>query len=302
MRYAYLILAHGSFELLRKTLAFLDSENADFYIHVDAKAVFDESLLTQAVKKSRLTFIPRRRISWGHSSITEAELDLLRAAAARGYDYYHLLSGVDLPIKSRSYIEHYFEKVPAGTNFIQLEEEKICREHHDRVKYFYPFQRFNIQNRALRLIIRRICVLLQKPFIDRTRKDPEGYVFQKGAQWFSITDALVREILSKENWLRKRYQSTFCSDEIFLQSLVINSPFRHTLPSAYCGPDTGNALRYIDWKRGKPYTFGPDDFDELVQAGEPYLFARKFREEDSAFTDRLLSHFSEDTKAQPSGT
>ena len=33
--------------------------------------------------------------------MVEAELSLLRAAVPGKYDYYHLLSGVDVPIKSR---------------------------------------------------------------------------------------------------------------------------------------------------------------------------------------------------------
>ena len=37
MRHAWLILTHGNFEILEKQLRFLDSENADIFIHLDAK-------------------------------------------------------------------------------------------------------------------------------------------------------------------------------------------------------------------------------------------------------------------------
>ena len=36
LRHAWLIVTHGNFPRLEKQLAFLDSPNADFYIHVDA--------------------------------------------------------------------------------------------------------------------------------------------------------------------------------------------------------------------------------------------------------------------------
>ena len=41
-------------------------------------------------------------------------------------------------------------------------------------------------------------------------------------------------------------------------------------------------MRCIDWKRGEPYTFQKDDFDELMSSN--MLFARKF----SCKTDKKI--------------
>ena len=295
MRHAWLILTHGNFEILEKQLRFLDSENADFYIHADAKAAFDPERFRAVPKKSHVTFVPRHRISWGHFAIVEAELELLRAAVPGGYDYYHLLSGVDVPVKTRQYIENYFSSVRPGTNFVHFQHKEIIRDHRDRVKFYYPLQRWNLQNRIIRLALRRTGELLQRPFVDRTKKDLEGYVFQKGAQWFSITHALAAYVLSQEDWLRERYRSTFCADEIFLQTLVVNSPFRDTLPSDYFGDDHKTCLRYIDWQRGKPYSFRNEDYSELIATPPEYLFARKFDYRTNAeVVDRLFAHFGEE--------
>ena len=296
MRHAWLIITHGSFAILEKQLRFLDSENADFYIHVDERVKdFDFAHFRSIPKKSHVTFIDRIPISWGHFSMVEVELMLLRAAVPGGYDYYHLLSGVDVPLKTRQYIENYFSSVRPGTNFVHFQHKEIIRDHRDRVKFYYPLQRWNLQNRILRLALRRTGELLQRPFVDRTKKDPDGYLFQKGAQWFSITHALAAYVLSQEDWLRKRYRSTFCADEIFLQSLVINSSFRDTLPSDYCGDDHKTCLRYIDWQRGKPYSFRNEDYDELANTPSEYLFARKFDYRANAeVVDRLFAHFGEE--------
>ena len=124
------------------------------------------------------------------------------AAVPGGYDYYHLLSGVDVPVKTRQYIENYFSSVQPGTNFVHFQHKEIIHDHRDRVKFYYPLQRWNLQNRIIRLALRRTGELLQRPFVDRTKKDPEGYVFQKGANWFSITHALATYVLSQENWQR----------------------------------------------------------------------------------------------------
>ena len=120
-------------------------------------------------------------------------------------------------------------------------------------------------------------------------------MFQKGANWFSITHALATYVLSQENWLRERYRSTFCADEIFLQTLVVNSPFRDTLPSDYFGDDHKTCLRYIDWQRGKPYSFRNEDYSELIATPPEYLFARKFDYRTNAeVVDRLFAHFGEE--------
>ena len=37
-------------------------------------------------------------------------------------------------------------------------------------------------------------------------------------------------------------------------------------------------MRYIDWNRGKPYTWGQEPGDLKALLESPYLFARKFDE------------------------
>ena len=184
MRHAWLIITHGNFEILEKQLRFLDSENADFFIHVDARVKdFDFAHVRSIPRKSRVTFLDRKPISWGHFSQVDCELRLLCAAVPGGYDYYHLLSGVDVPVKTRQYIENYFSSVQPGTNFVHFQHKEIIHDHRDRVKFYYPLQRWNLQNRIIRLALRRTGELLQRPFVDRTKKDPDGYIFQKGANW-----------------------------------------------------------------------------------------------------------------------
>ena len=181
-----------------------------------------------------------------------------------------------MPVKTRQYIENYFSSVQPGTNFVHFQHKEIIRDHRDRVKFYYPLQRWNLQNRIIRLALRRTGELLQRPFVDRTKKDPEGYVFQKGANWFSITHALAQYLLEKESEIREFFSDTYCPDEMFVQTEIVNSPFRDTLPEHAFENDYASCLRYIDWQRGNPYTFTDGDLDELLAAPETALFARKF--------------------------
>ena len=292
MRHAWLILTHGNFAILEKQLRFLDSENADFFIHVDAKADFDEERFSAVTERSRVTFVPRRRISWGHFAIAEAELELLRAAVPGRYDYYHLLSGVDVPVKSRAYIEEYFTRAP-GTNYVNFLAPEISRADLYRVMFYYPMQRYNIRKPAVRRALRNFSAAVQLGFgVDRTRRLPDGFAFQKGAQWFSITHALAAYLLEKESEIRGIFSDTYCPDEMFVQTEIINSPFRDTLPeNAFCN-DYASCLRYVDWKRGNPYTFTDADLAELLSTPETALFARKFDYRSApAVVDALFDHF-----------
>ena len=292
MRHAWLILTHGNFAILEKQLRFLDSENADFFIHVDAKADFDEERFSAVTERSRVTFVPRRRISWGHFAIVEAELELLRAAAPGRYDYYHLLSGVDVPVKSRAYIEEYFTRAP-GTNYVNFLAPEISRADLYRVMFYYPMQRYNIRKPAVRRALRNFSAAVQLGFgVDRTRRLPDGFAFQKGAQWFSITHTLAAYLLEKESEIRGIFSDTYCPDEMFVQTEIINSPFRDTLPeNAFCN-DYASCLRYVDWKRGNPYTFTDADLAELLSTPETALFARKFDYRSApAVVDALFDRF-----------
>ena len=118
-RHAYLILAHKNFTQLRKLVELLDDSRNDIFIHVDAKAKFDKEEWKGSCRHSSLSFIePRIHVNWGGVSIMRVELALLKAATEAGhYDYYHLLSGMDLPIKDQDTIHAFFD-AHEGTEFM----------------------------------------------------------------------------------------------------------------------------------------------------------------------------------------
>ena len=56
--------------------------------------------------------------------------------------------------------------------------------------------------------------------------------------------------------------------------LIENSEFKNNLYFPNEDSDYRSCMRHIDWKRGNPYVFKIDDFDELINS--PCMFARKF--------------------------
>ncbi len=269
-------MAHNEFHMLKKLITELDDDRNDIFIHIDKKTKFiDEDEIASWATKSKVTFIQRRRIYWGHYSIVECELELLREATKGGYHYYHLISGVDFPLKDQNFIHEFFDE--ENSEFIDYH---TYGENGDfflyKIKYYYPFLKiagkgpFDGPGRK-QALIREIAGFQQKLVdfqekhgVDRTQGYNDRTIY-KGTQWFSITHDFAEYILSNEGLISKQYRMTNGPDEFFVSNLAMNSQF--------AGRVKRNDLREIDWLRGEPYEYTIDDLDLLMASDK--LFARK---------------------------
>lgn len=250
----------------------LDCDENDIYVHMDLKnKQFDEDDCRKLIKKSSIYFTKRTSVTWGGYSQINSELILLEMATAhRKYNYYHLLSGQDLPIKSNNEIMNFFKK-HQGVEFVAFDKEKFNCD--DRVRYFYPLQEMVGRNRKSFLgRISSVMTLFQK--IAHLKRNAK-IQFQKGPNWFSITDDLARYVIKRKEWIKKAFHDTICCDEIFLQTIVINSVFADRIYQ-YAGTENTEeaAMRLVDWERGGPYVFKNEDYSELLNSN--MIFARKF--------------------------
>lgn len=275
-RHAYLIETHNNFEILKYLVKTIDDERNDIYIHMDKKAQgFVPDNINREVKKSAIYYIEPLNVHWGGYSQILVEYNLLKAATEKGYARYHLISGVDFPIKTQDEIHEFFEQ-NADIEIVhfdyayavtpdlfkgRMEQYHLLRDKIDRSnKWLNELELFLVHAQKL---------------LKLKRKMPEGYTMKKGANWFSITDKCANYIVSKEKWVRRHFKYTKCCDEVFLQTLVYNSEFKDHLYYDSYEKRNGN-LRYVDWKRGNPYIFRIEDFDDLISSH--YFFARKFDE------------------------
>lgn len=271
-RQAYLIIAHRYDETFKTLLRMLDRDENDIYVHMDLKnKQFDEDDCRKLIKKSSIYFTKRTSVTWGGYSQINSELILLEMATAhRKYNYYHLLSGQDLPIKSNNEIMNFFKK-HQGVEFVAFDKEKFDCD--DRVRYFYPLQEMVGRNRKSFLgRISSAMTLFQK--VAHLKRNAE-IQFQKGPNWFSITDDLARYVIERKEWIRKAFHDTICCDEVFLQTIVINSVFAERIYQYASTKNTEEAaMRLVDWERGGPYVFKSEDYSELLNSN--MFFARKF--------------------------
>ena len=290
MRHAYLILAHAHWKQLRTLLALLDDERNDIFVHVDARAAsFRQEDFEGACSHSKLQFIqPRIPIHWGGVSIMRAELALLRAAVPGGYRYYHLLSGMDLPLKSQDEIHAWFREHD-GLEFIQCWQMKPSTP--SRFRYYTLFPEG--AGRFATNLANNIFKGLQMALGIRINRNVD---FRFGSQWFSITDDLTRYVLQEEAWLERVFRHTNTCDEIFLPTLVARSPFRDRLFQGELSvPGSVNManLRLVDWSRGEsvrhPWTFRLQDWELLTHT--PHFWARKFDDGvDAAIIEKLSDY------------
>ena len=272
-KHAYLIMAHTQPELLKKLLKMLDNERNDIYLHIDSKAKdypLDE--IAAVLQKSKCIFTERTDVKWGSYSQIHCEMVLLKEAVKTEHAYYHLLSGMDLPIKSQEQIFAFFEKYK-GLEFVDEDGATISEAALSRVKYTHKFYG---KAGSVKDILGALSVKGQKLLgVDKTQKYG-NIIFQKGRNWFSITHGLAKLVVEKEDWIQEVFGQSVCGDELFLQTVARNSEYAEKI----CNPNTMPEVpdtRYIDWKRGSnnnPYVFRKDDFEELKNALG--LFARKF--------------------------
>ncbi|MDR3590800.1 MAG: beta-1,6-N-acetylglucosaminyltransferase [Negativicutes bacterium] len=289
-----MIVAHNNFYILEKLIRLIDDERNDIYLHIDEKVKnFPVDRFAKIPAKSKIFFVPRVDVNWGGFSLVQAELELLRQAVQGNYDYYHLLSGVDLPIKTQDYIHDFFA-ANRGKEFIGFSPSFD----YDRVAKIWLFMEYwktkNPFIGFLTKVPRNLFLFSQKACgYDRTKN--YQITFKKGPNWFSITDTLAKYVIANENLTEKYFKYNGCSDEHFLQTMVFNSPFKnniHDIKNIDKVEDENlGCMRHIDWRRGKPYVFRSKDYDELLQSDR--LFARKFDvDTDKEIIDKIFAAVS----------
>ena len=281
---AFLILAHNNPAQLKVLLSLLDHSDVDIFLHIDRKAKgFTREDISLVVKRGHLYWVKSINVNWGGYSIIKAEMLLLQEALLHGpYYYYHLLSGMDLPLKPITEVLSYFYGLN-GAELISVEEstktgfnaqERIGQYHflQDRIGRNHGYYYF-----ALEFIERCSLTIQRRLHVNRLKN---SLIIYKGAQWFSITDRMAQYILERKQEIHKRFKAGIAADELFVQTIVMESPYFSLVQN--------NTMRKIDWTRGRPYTWREQDFNELIQSDK--LFARKFDESvDNAIIDNIYS-------------
>ena len=269
-------MAHNEFHMLKKLIHELDDVRNDIYIHIDKKTrIVDEKMIASWAERSGVFFVPGMKIYWGTISQVKCEIAMLEAALPGHYHYYHLISGMDFPLKDQDYIHQLLEE--ENSEFLKYHADG---ENNDpflyKVKYYHPLHRFvgkgdfegpGRKNEFMRWLGKQqwfIQDYQERHGVDRTKKY-SGITFYKGTNWFSITHDFAEYVIAQKQRIFRIYRLTNGPDEFVMPTLALNSSFADRVKKL--------SLRHIDWDRGKPYEFTEDDLEELKESDA--LFARK---------------------------
>ncbi|MBC7865108.1 MAG: hypothetical protein IAF38_19190, partial [Bacteroidia bacterium] len=267
MKNAFLILAHKNPGQMEKFIRFLSAEEDNVFVHIDKREnELFEKMISLFKENKNVHFVQKRfAVYWGSYNQIKATLELIRFAKDfGGSDYFHLLSGQDLPVMNLKEINSFLTE-NRGTEFIECFPLPDARWNRsggmDRLWFYWLDGRLNRFTGYLHL------------FQMKTgwKRNVNKYKFYGGTNWFTLSKDFIGwmfEYLQKNPAYLKRFRGTRNADEIFVQTLIMNSPFEKKVQS--------KDLRYINWNDGPEYprTLRTEDFNKIF-AEKGNLFARK---------------------------
>ena len=208
-----------------------------------------------------------------------ATLELVSALVHSGLepDYATLLSGADYPIKSHHVIAR---ALSGGGEFIEWFPLLEPNRWSDHDGYFAASARILGRYVRFRSHIRRIG----------SRRLPSGLIPFGGSQWWTLSINALRyvdRVACTDFQLIRFLARSFIPDELFMQTILGNSPFAKDIVS--------DDLRFAIWDRPEPpYPATLNRFDLAALAASEKHFARKFDFDSDhglyAELDRLRGH------------
>ncbi len=275
MSQAVLILAHRDFEQIYELSLRLKQRFA-VYIH------FDKKIILTPDEKSRLesegiNYISEVDVKWGGWSIVEATIKLISFALRdESIKFFHLISGQDWPIKNVDEIYRYFED-NSDKIFLDVQSVKNIKKSGEPVewwlKYYYNYDKINRRSFSGK-IFHRLNISVQTILrINKFKKLDTKVEFYTGSQWFDVPrEVLVYALdyLEKNDELYKLFKTSFCSDEFWLPTILMNS-------SKFKDRYENYNYHFIKWTEqhgSYPAILDENNFMELRQSKA--FFARKF--------------------------
>lgn len=279
MKHAYLIIAHGEFKVLLKLISILDDVRNDIYVHFDKKV---KKIPTINVSHSNLYLTNKRvDVRWGNVSQIECEYVLLECAYHNGpYGFYHIISGVHFPLKSQSEIHSILASYGNNNIFCHLDTSKCGYFETLKMHRVNLFTRTYASKSRLRA---EMSQWLWKLFIAIQRKlnftINRNVDFCCANNWCCISQAAVSFLVSRKKVVMKRYRWSFCGDEYFVPTELLNSTLKSTVMDY-------DKLLYCKMGKSNAEVLTMSDYADLVKSD--CLFARKFSESNMDLVDAII--------------
>jgi len=319
MKFAYLINTHKNASHIQRLVDRLNNSNTDFVIHVSktSEKGFYKELNFRFKSYDNVYFCKREAgIHYGFG-IVQATINGMETLIENGskFDYFHLLSGQDYPIKTNQEIFDFFEN-NLGKEYMSYwkhlpKEGDADFENHPwgDHKQLFRLNRFNFpwmgktftipelqSRRFLDKSLFQTCKiffselktykksgkgkeylwrLIFSRILPEERNYKTDYEFYGGKTWFSFTRELIEYIVSEHNDNNKW-------KNFFKYSLIPDEMYFHTITmnSKFSENVVNDYLREVEWEGGDgthPIIWTKGDFERLSKTKN--FWARKFEDE-----------------------
>lgn len=272
-KHAYLLMLHHRKDLVDLLLEELDDERNDLYIHIDPFSK-DLNIDDLNIKKSKVYEVEPMKVNWGDFSQIECELRLMKKAGQNGpYAYYHFMQGSSFPLKNQDEIHKFYDD-NQGKQFISIDDYKVFK---------FRVNQYNFMANGKWVAYLNMALVKIQQLLGINRLKKYNLTYAKGFALWSITDDLLKYILSKEELINDLFKYSLCGDEIFIHMLTYNSDFKEDI---YCyGQRFTSCMWASTWEiesdfnqERKAHNFKYEDLEYLMR--QDANFARKFEGED----------------------
>jgi len=280
MKQVFLIAAHKDAGQLNALVEQLRDDDFLIYVHLDAKGAIDPSEVHPA---ARLVG-DRVAVHWGSFGQVRATLNSLAQIVAEVPDFDKLLflSAQDFPLLSNPALKAAL----AALRQHELIDTVAIGRAPGQWAVAYRYQYFHREDGGK--LLRLACSLANRAMraCGRRRRLPAGLDPYGGSSWWALSRGCVCELLERvrrEPGIARFFGSVLCADEIFFQTLVMNSRFRERVLS--------ENFRYVQWpEQGarNPKILDEHDFERI--AASKAHFCRKV---DSRASAALLARLAE---------
>lgn len=302
----YILLVFDNPSQIKKLILSLNSKSVYFYIHVDKKVnqnIF-ENCLSGFTNVKFVDTKNRYEISWGDNKMVKSILNLLKLVNTNHKTgYCVLLSNNDYPIKSNDNIRKYFIN-RYGNSFIAINPlDSKSNIFNQRLKS-YKFELSKIRKDLV--IIPSIweksfyCLKtiksIKKVLSSKSRFNLKKLLFKRihpigiepywGSPWWALPTEIISEVLifcEKNPKYVKFHEDTFISDEIFFQTILF-----HLKQIGKINTNLDLRCTFMNFKdnESSPEILLKEDFNEIINLPERFLFARKF---DSTIDNQIIN-------------
>lgn len=287
MKQAILITTYKDFEQLIELINEFD-DTFNIYIHIDKKSEVSLKNYKKLKNINNVKYLGNDfKVNWGGVNHLKAYLRLSEIALSdKENSFFHLITGQDYPIKNSD----YFKSITKKTKCNYLEHFKIPSERWsgggiDRLENFNLYDTFNAKKslKWINLIIRFQKKTNYKRPISKYLGELHG-----GSTYWSLTREVLQYVLdfkAKNKKIFKSFNYTFCAEEIYFQTVIMNSPYYDKV--------VNDSARFIDWESGKggyPAFLDETDFQDIINSDK--LFVRKIDRNRNKLFQMLKDHNS----------